>query len=197
MSDCTQESFLKDVATHKLTVLRDDGVNRHLQFKRPGTRCYQFDLITWPGYLCYCGDMGDYVFTRLHDMFEFFRTDRRDESGKLFINPRYWAEKITATDKSDGHEQFSPKRFEEVVESYLEDASPELREEVENIVLSALDEGEYAAFEAIHEFEFEGFHFQDFWDHNFKEHSHRFIWCCFALAWGIAQYDALKTEGKS
>ena len=73
---CTEQSFLKDVAEHQMTVLRDDGVNRHVQFRRPGTICMGFELITWPGYLCYTGDMGTYVFRRLEDMFEFFRTDR-------------------------------------------------------------------------------------------------------------------------
>ena len=28
-----------------------------------------FDIVTWPGYLCYSGDMGCFVFTRLPDMF--------------------------------------------------------------------------------------------------------------------------------
>lgn len=32
---CTEQSFLKDVANHQMTVIRDDGVNRHTRFKRP------------------------------------------------------------------------------------------------------------------------------------------------------------------
>ena len=91
----SQEEFQKDVSQHGVTIIRDDGVNRHIRFKRPGTMCMHFDLITWPGYLCYCGDMGTYVFSRLEDMFEFFRTDRD-------INPGYWAEKLQAVD-NHGH----------------------------------------------------------------------------------------------
>ena len=49
---CTEQRFLTDAAQHEMTIIRDDGVHRHIQFKRPGTRCYQFDLIRWPGYLC-------------------------------------------------------------------------------------------------------------------------------------------------
>ena len=36
--------------------------------------------------------------------------------------------------------------------------------------------------------------FHDLWERNCKEYSHRFIWCCFALAWGIRQYDAGKSQ---
>lgn len=83
MRDITEETFLADVAAHQIHVLRDDGVHRHIRFKRPGTYCMQFDLITWPGYLCYTGDMGTYVFNRLEDMFEFFRTGRSRATGNL------------------------------------------------------------------------------------------------------------------
>lgn len=61
MSNPTELSFLHDVREHRLIVLNDDKLNRHIRFSRPGTRCMQFDLITWPGYLCYTGDMGTYV----------------------------------------------------------------------------------------------------------------------------------------
>lgn len=40
MSECTEERFLKDVAQHEMTVLRDDGVSRHLRFQNPArTTC--------------------------------------------------------------------------------------------------------------------------------------------------------------
>ena len=32
---CSVDHFLKDVADHTMTVLRDDGVNRHLHFRKP------------------------------------------------------------------------------------------------------------------------------------------------------------------
>ena len=191
MSQCAEEMFLRDIATHEMTILRDDSVNRHVQFKRPGTRCCQFDLITWPGYLCYCGDMGTYVFSRLNDMFEFFRTDRRDKDNpeKLFINLGYWAEKIQATDRSNGHEEFSQDKFRRVIEGYLEDASDDLRQAVQNEVLSRIYDGEHAAFQAAHDFEHGDFYFSDFWDHSFRECTYQFIWCCYAIAYGVREYD--------
>lgn len=118
----SHESFMRDVATHEMTVFRDDGLYRHIRFRRPNTMRTHFDLITYPGYLCYSGDMGTYVFSRLDDMFEFFRTDRD-------INPGYWSEKLQAVD-----------------------------------------------------------------NHGLGRYTHRFIWCCRALKWGIAKYDAAKEQ---
>ena len=34
---CTKQSFLADVAHHKMTILHDNGVSRHLLFEEP--RC--------------------------------------------------------------------------------------------------------------------------------------------------------------
>lgn len=45
-----RERFDVDVAEHKMTVLRDEGLYRHLRFQKPGTSCYYFDLVTWPGH---------------------------------------------------------------------------------------------------------------------------------------------------
>ena len=93
--ESTEADFLKDVAAHEMEILRDDGVYRHIRFKKPGTWCMHFDLVTWPGYLAYSGDMGCYVFSRLNDMFEFFRTDReylQRDGRQLCINLCYWSE---------------------------------------------------------------------------------------------------------
>lgn len=91
--ECTEEGFLEDIKNHKLNILKDDGLYRHLVFKRPCTNCCRFDIVTYPGYLVISGDMGCQVFSRLTDMFEFFRTDDRDfnknRSGGLRINPSY------------------------------------------------------------------------------------------------------------
>lgn len=82
--------FVLDAHAHTMTVLRDDGPYRHLRFATPGTRMYAYDLITWPGSLCFQGDYGTWVFSRQEDMFAFFAQDTGD------INPGYWAEKVTA-----------------------------------------------------------------------------------------------------
>ena len=220
--ELTEASFLKDVATHEMQQLRDDGVYRHLRFKRPDTTCMYFDLVTWPGVLCYTGDMGTFVFTRLRDMFEFFRTDReyaqRRGDRQLFVNHCYWSEKLVAVDGQrhcGSAMEFSEAKLRAYVnETRLawirearangelsRDERRELWEEVDHEVLDRLDDdGEQAAYLALREFCWRPrrtkcspvFEFADFWDCEFRQYTHAFQWCCFALAWGIERYDLAK-----
>lgn len=212
----TEAEFLRDVATHQLTVLRDDGVYRHIRLKQPGSSCMYFDLITWPGSLCYHGDMGTYVFSRLTDMFEFFRTDRESpylkRDGKtLAINPQYWSEKLNAVDgsrHSGSATEFSEVKFRRFVREYLADwwrghrdgvtadDRRQMREEVEEEILSRLgdDRDGQSAQQATYDFTYriEGkrpFQFVDFWERDFTDYTRSFMWCCYALAWGIQKYD--------
>lgn len=193
------EYFNRDIAQHEMQVIRDDGVNRHIRFKRPGTMCMHFDLLTWPGYLCYTGDMGTYVFSRLQDMFEFFR---RHESRKPYqIDLRYWAEKLQSSDKTDGVRRWSADKFRADVIDYFQECTEEcphtrkteLWEEIESRVLMPAENGEHFAWAALYDFEHEGFSFTD-WERDSEVWSHRFQWCCHALEWAIAAYDASKPE---
>lgn len=207
MNNLTQEQFLPEVKDHVLTVLKEDGVYRHLRFGRPESSICSFNIVTWPGHLCYSGDMGTFVFHRLHDMFEFFRS----RSGKLEINPSYWSEKVEARDR-DGITQYEPEIFtrrvrehvaeyiryerdksESNYESNLKDNNARLQRlilEVREDVLTH-SEFEVEARHAADDFEFEGrLVFQDFWETDLHDFTHRFIWCCYALVWGIKQYDA-------
>lgn len=191
MAELTQDSFLADVANHAMTIAKDDGVYRHVIFAKPGSYHMRFELITWPGYLCYTGDMGTFVFLRLEDMFEFFRN--KHQSNKLSINADYWSEKLEAADRVSGAKEWSADRFREVIESYLNDDSeplPEgLREAIVEEVLSRINDGQHEAYRAASDFEYGGFRFNDIWDHDFTVFTYRFIWCCYALVWGIGKYD--------
>lgn len=82
----TSSRFLVDTAFHRLEIIRDDGLYRHLRMKQPGTSCYYFDVITWPGYLTVTGDMGTWTFSRIADMFDFFGPWQDG------INTGYWSE---------------------------------------------------------------------------------------------------------
>lgn len=196
--------FLRQVASHELQVLRDDGVYRHLRFKRPGSWCMHFDIVTWPGYLAYTGDMGCYVFTRLQDMLEFFR---RDPDRLFRIDFRYWAEKAQGADR-DGIREFCPEKFTQQIKrrtldwirDHRDDTTREQRRELWNAVIDEVvdcegDNGghrqQIAAYEFSHELE-DGwrFHFDDLYELSFEVYTHRFLWCCHALAWGINRYDA-------
>ncbi len=213
---CSEERFLRDVAKHEMTVIRDDGVHRHIRFKQPDSSNMFFDLVTWPGFLCYSGDMGTYVFQRTQDMFSFFRKNGRLDG----IDHRYWAEKIEAADRT-GVEKHSHDEFTRQINDWVDqqaegdkpgddepeqlvlwaEAYAELRAEVESEVLSA-DSNEVRCFDAANDFQHAGdawqafhgpdakFEFTDFWEVDTKEYSPRFLWCCYALAWGIEQYDA-------
>ena len=196
------EYFNREIATHEMQVIRDDGVNRHIRFKRPGTMCMHFDLLTWPGYLCYTGDMGTYVFSRLSDMFEFFR---RPDSREMYrMDMCYWAEKLQASDKCDGVRKWSEAKFRSDVRDYFEQCTgdaeewPEERkaalwEEIESELLFPASDGEPYAWVALNNFEHEGFRFND-WERDSSDWTHRFKWCCHALEWAIATYDASKAD---
>lgn len=92
--------FERDTANHEMTVLHDDGLYRHLRFRDPSSGFYWFDLVTWPGFLAFTGDMDGYVFTRVEDMFAFFRGHK--------VKPGYWSEKVV-----DGRDRL--KRYDEDV----------------------------------------------------------------------------------
>lgn len=217
-ADITKQ-FSRDIAEHAIEIIRNDGIYRHIRFSQPNTSCMHFDLITWPGYLCYTGDMGTYVFTRLHDMFEFFR--RRDKS--YSIDMRYWAEKCEAADGGRDVREFSYKKFQAYIRDWVSEseqgdrpdadmsdelarhtaAYAELSAAVEDEVTSA-DSNDTRCYDAANDFRHDGeawreyfgpnatFEFSDLWDgfdHCTKEYTHRFQWCCQALAWGIEQFD--------
>lgn len=144
---CTEERFLKDVAQHKMTILRDNGIDRHLRFKRESGSSYWFDIITYSGRLIIDGDCGTYVFVRIEDMFEFFRTKRNDwnyNKDGLSINPQYWGEKLRAVDNcgygKGNIKEFSKDIFKAKVKEYFDrhfeeeiETEKGLLEEVEGI----------------------------------------------------------------
>lgn len=209
---CPVETFLKDVSSHTMTVLRDDGVNRHLRFRkpRPAGSEYWFDLITWPGALCIDGDMGTYVFKRLDDMFEFFRTDREylERNGaKLAINPGYWDEKVQAH-PGKGLKEFDEERFDAAIRERLvewmrsnrdrttKDERRELWDRVMDEVIGAdgAERKRMAAYDFHHDIKRgSDFYFQDFWETNVERFTFHFIWCCYAIALGIKMYDENKS----
>lgn len=199
MGICTKESFLKDVENHSLSVLGDNDLYRHIKLSHGGSQCMQFDLITWPGYLCYTGDMGTFVFSRSPDMFGFFRNDR-DE-----INLSYWSEKLNAVDsdgcdRSGAAKEYSSVKFKEAVRKFIMDdeVSDEISEELEAGILRDCESFNdvNAAYTAIFDFESSDgkFTFQDF-EYDITEYTHRFVWCCHAILWGIKKYDASKISG--
>lgn len=209
MYECTEERFLSDTKDHAMKVVSDDGLHRQITFSRNESSVYRFDLITWPGHLCITGDCGTYVFSRVPDMFEFFRMDDNDwnknRDGGLSINPRYWGEKLLSIGTNAGYREFDEERFKERVTEYFnswkeceeptDSRAAELWKEIEDHVLSRADDGEIYAYQAAHDFDHEGFYFQDFFDSGGTErYTFHYIWCLYAIAWGIEQYDSAKAK---
>lgn len=202
MDKCTEDRFLGDVKSHEMIVNRDDRHNRHLMFRKPGTICDGFDLITWNGHLCIAGDCGTYVFSRIPDMFEFFRMNEKSlkysSNKELVINADYWGGKLLSIDKNGKYKEFSSDLFKQAIKDYFEiyfefeseDQKVEVWEKVKSEVLSCVYDGEYRAYDAAYGFKSEyGHQFTDFWESNVEEYTFHYIWCLYAIVWGIEQYD--------
>lgn len=194
---CTKERFLDDVKDHEMTIEHDDGVHRCVKFSKPNSSCFYFRLTTWPGHLCFSGDMGCYVFSRLPDMFDFFRTP----NGDLSINSCYWHEKLVSVSRFGGLVEWSRESFEEVVREYvsehLEHKELGLRDaillwsEVQDRVLWYASE-EDRAMTAAMEFRHNDFEFSDFWENNCRTKTFHSIWSLYAIRWGIMKYQKAK-----
>jgi hypothetical protein len=122
--------FVDDTANHQMTVLHDQGLYRHLRFTSPGTSFEWFEIVTVPGLQTINGDMGTFSFSRLDDMFEFFK---RADGG---INAYYWTQKCTAF--SDPVREYSPKTFKQVISEAAIEQLDDLDESVRKEALDAL-----------------------------------------------------------
>ena len=192
------EWFPKDVVEHEMKVLLDDGAHRHLHFKNPTSSNYWFEVITWDGSLCIHGDCGTFVFSRLPDMFDFFRMG---EGRSTRIKPDYWGEKCQSVDAVDGMKEFSGVVLQQIVESRFDDFfddgySKEAKEEcwkaIENEVLCYGNEHETR--EALSNFEHGDFKFRESWEWNLTDYTFRYLWCCYAIVWAIEKYDEWKKK---
>lgn len=182
------ERVLNDIGTHTLAVVLDRGLHRHLRFRAPGCTYgeYWFDLVTWPGNLVINGDMGTYAFAREADMFAWF--DPRNYGGR--INPDYWGEKLKA--RSEPIKEFNPAKVREYIEDELLELAQdgwmgaaeltEIARAASKVIEWAPDEQELIS--GLMEVD----HFADIWHADFSSFNDRYLWCCHAIVWGIAQY---------
>jgi hypothetical protein len=113
------DRFARETAEHEMTVLHDDGLYRHLRFMRPQNSAYWFDLITVPHALIFRGDGESFVFSRIEDMFGFFRSGIGAD-GTLRINPHYWSEKLTSD--RDSVMKYDQDLFQQLVKEHVAEA---------------------------------------------------------------------------
>lgn len=207
------ERFARETARHQMTVLHDDGLYRHLRFSnRPMGHYgeYWFDLVTVPHALIFQGDGESFVFSRLEDMFQFFR----GRPGS--INPSYWAEKLTSDRDSVKvyDEDLFKQRVREEVQHAIEQEyvkpqdAERFREEVEDEVLDDCS-WEDGARQSLDGFVFYGtvttqdralgksreFRFEDTWEWSFRDYDWWFLWALHGIVWGIRQYDRVTRYG--
>lgn len=180
--------FASDTDEHEMTVLHDDGLYRHLRFRGPKHGMYWFGLITVPGTLIFQGDGDSFVFSRIEDMFEFFRAP----IGR--INPDYWAEKLTSGRKkvmAYDEDLFIATVKDQLIESIrYGDAPPGVSKA---LIEHAADYDlgyEENAHAMLEDFEYKGFRFHNTWEWDFRDYDWWFLWACHAIVAGIAQYDA-------
>lgn len=191
--DATQ--FLADIAAHQMTVYLDNDLYRHVTFRKPGDSNMWFEILTWPMNLAVHGDMGTWTFSRIADMFSFFRSD------SLRINASYWTEKIGSESRFGGpSKRFIDEVYEANVRSSLDGYS--LSDADKSEVLEALKDGvfsddETSARRAVSEFKCylsagDTFEFSDPWEIDGEDYTYHYLWCLYAIVWGIQQYDAAK-----
>jgi hypothetical protein len=191
------ERFSKTVIEHEMIVVRNDGLHRHFTFKSPRTFNNHFHITTWPGYLAISGDIGCYVFARLPDMFRFFRGEG--------VNPGYWGEKLQSVERNGGYREFSEAQFHEAIKSDFEQWSFDDDEQkakawealqdsdlAEDSNPESFDQGVRMALD--YQCPITKNRFNDFWDHDLQDYTFRFLWCCHAIRWAVAEYDRRATS---
>ncbi|MDK8874715.1 MULTISPECIES: hypothetical protein [Paracoccus] len=203
----SQSRFLSDVRDHQMTIELDQGVHRSILFKRPRSSAYYFRLVTWPGRLTISGDMGDYTFARLIDMFEFFRHagpayDRGDR-----INVDYWDEKLTAICKGGERYDLDEGGYIDAVRSMLGSHIRDmpLRDAI-TVVREAKWDDLFTAPSTTREAEHRLYAwrcpvtgnapFSNLWDRRITTASFHLVWCMRAIQWGIKRYD-LHRQGRT
>lgn len=166
-----------------------------------------FDLITWPGCLTIKGDMGCWTFSRVDDMLTFFRSTPDDfVFGKLSINADYWAEKLQHGTHGgrDGakvwDEESFKKRLTEQLTDYFGLEGDDLKVAKEALTEDVLrQDNKYDLIIAARDFAIDlpdrdAFQFDPCELPDGMEYAYHFIWCLYAIVWGIQQYDAVKVE---
>lgn len=204
--------FVSDVASHQLTVIRDEGLYRHLRFQRPRSSAYCFDLVTWPGYLVVTGDMGTWTFSRIADMFEFFTDSHFGRRESYLINPGYWSEKFEAGAGGSRREspcfEFDAEAFDsalqEWLDGYMESCDDnEDRETAIEAISELQGQGfrkDHEAYHAVNDAAFPyGVSAYDILEYvgECQRHSHHYLWICFAIVWGIERYRTKQLVDRS
>src|SRR5882757_1256932 len=112
------QRFAQETRAHKMKVLRNDKVYRHLRFMDPKNSAYWFEIHTGPNFLLFRGDGDSYVFSNGDgDMFRSFRHSI-DKNGSLHPDPGYWTQKLSSSEQA---EEWDSDTFQEDLAQYITD----------------------------------------------------------------------------
>lgn len=191
------QPITKFIGSHQMTVLMDNGVNRHLRFSDDDGKKtnHWFDILTFNEGLLFTSGFGCYSFSKrfVSDMFEFFRGHDSDSI--------YVAEKITS--KSESEEVFSERLAKEylldcfsnwIESNYFKEDEARCLFDGFNYKLDRLDLPSIESVRMSHsKFDFRGYLIEfDFDDFHPYELSQKYIDCVDAIKWGIKKYDEYK-----
>lgn len=175
-----KKEFDNAVKNHVMTIELDQDIHRSILFKIPNDSELYFRINTWAGHLSISGDVGTYVFSRLDDMFEFFRDKP--------VNLNYWSEKLEAPNhRSDDVKEWNENDFLKALRSDLEGNHTE--NDINEILDDFIDVSshEHEAWKAACDHEAISDEFG--MDSSFKRFTARYIWICCAIVWAISEYD--------
>lgn len=188
-----KKAFLERFEKFEMTIEKDDGVFRHLRFRDPEEMHGWFNITTAPDMLIVRGDYGTYVFSRVYDMFNFFR-------GTGGTDPGYCASKAIAQplDGVRACSGFSQHKLKEQVteafETYLDyehgDKPEEVKDDYREELYDFLDEiDSWSSFYSADgtelynsEFLFSSYHYSP------EVLSYSYLWSYFAVVKGIERY---------
>ena len=175
-----KERCAADLKDHVITTVHNQGLYRHWWCGKPGTGCMGFSIVTWPGSICYTGDMGDYLFQRTDDMVAFMRRSAMSIS--------YAAEKCVANDGrlDEWREELLLEELDEIQKRIMEecedeDEKPEWLEKIEAVrdALSHADYPEHDGMVALHDSGLvDGCDMP-----SCKAYTFHFLWCLYAIKW--------------
>jgi hypothetical protein len=185
--------FVSEARGARMTVLKDDGLYRHLRFDFPHASWRWCEIVTWPHTLTVTGGLGCWVFSRDEDMLAFFRPD----PDRARVDAFYCSEKLLPHGR-EGAKRFAADRVPVYIRETVARAAdeyPDLAEEVEAAFFSRYSPSlreESSAREALARFvSSEGFRFDiSGWD--LQEYNPWFLLSCVVLPWAVEQYDLAK-----
>jgi len=201
MSDFSESAvrFARGTAAHRMTVLHEEGLYRHLRFEAPERGPVgPFELITWPyNLVAKTGWTFHFDIDATPDMFVLFR--RTALTGE--INPGYWSEKVRAG--RDEIEGYNPDLFEQQVKQHVVeairngDAPRGIGAEVTSDIFVWGDiSHEAGARQALEDFRYQDWTFGKTWEWKFCDYTPGFLHSCHAIRRGIDLWDAARKQAE-